>query len=147
MEIFINLLIWAFIIFGVIKKAKSSSKNTTKKESSTTYSHPSSSPSKPKSKLKKKSKSKQEDVVTQRLKRRYEPNQMPKENIFTNATNNADTFKDIPASPTPMTPPVFLEESEDLMQQVQDLIVLGYEANIPFERDFMAEGMDLISTY
>lgn len=138
METFINILIWAFIIFGVVKKAKSSSKEASKKESS--------SPVKPKQK--KKSRQKQEDVITQRLKRRYEPDQVPAEDVFTRAKNNtcADT-KNTPVSQTTMTSSVFSVKSEDLMKQVEDLIVLGYEAKLPFERDFIAEGNDLISKY
>lgn len=37
--------------------------------------------------------------------------------------------------------------SADLMETVQDLIVKGYEPKLSFERDFIAEGMDLLNKY
>lgn len=38
-------------------------------------------------------------------------------------------------------------DNENLMQTVEDLIVKGYEPALTFERDFIAEGMDLLNKY
>lgn len=38
-------------------------------------------------------------------------------------------------------------DDENLMQTVEDLIVKGYEPALTFERDFIAEGMDLLNKY
>lgn len=38
-------------------------------------------------------------------------------------------------------------DDENLMKTVEDLIVKGYEPNLTFERDFIAEGMDLLNRY
>ena len=39
------------------------------------------------------------------------------------------------------------ETSEDLMRTLDDLIVKGYEPHLTFERDFVAEGMELLNRY
>ncbi|MBO5071282.1 MAG: hypothetical protein J6C37_13170, partial [Roseburia sp.] len=39
------------------------------------------------------------------------------------------------------------DKSSDLMRQVSDLMITGYQAEISFERDFLAEGMALLSRY
>lgn len=39
------------------------------------------------------------------------------------------------------------EQSGELMRQVNDLMIMGYQADISFERDFLAEGMELIDRY
>lgn len=36
---------------------------------------------------------------------------------------------------------------DDLLSKTQDLIVIGYHAKLPYERDFIAEGMALIDQY
>lgn len=35
----------------------------------------------------------------------------------------------------------------DLMQEVNDLIVKGYQADLTFERDFLSEGIELLNAY
>lgn len=37
--------------------------------------------------------------------------------------------------------------SGDLMKQVEELIVTGYSGNLSFQRDFIAEGMDILTRY
>ena len=39
------------------------------------------------------------------------------------------------------------ESSEDLMRTLDDLMVKGYEPHLTFERDFVAEGMELLNRY
>lgn len=39
------------------------------------------------------------------------------------------------------------ENSEDLMRTLDDLMVKGYEPRLTFERDFVAEGMELLNRY
>lgn len=36
---------------------------------------------------------------------------------------------------------------EDLMKKVNDLIVMGYTGELSFERDFVAEGIDMLNRY
>lgn len=67
---------------------------------------------------------------------------------FDNHTKDPD-FSD-PKKSVPFTPFTEQPESDDsgsLMQSVQDLIVKGYEPKLSFERDFIAEGMDLLNQY
>lgn len=37
--------------------------------------------------------------------------------------------------------------SGNLMKQVEELIVTGYSGNLSFQRDFIAEGMDILTRY
>lgn len=47
------------------------------------------------------------------------------------------------------TDPVRLvtDEPSELMRQVNDLMVMGYQADLSFERDFVAEGVELLAGY
>lgn len=38
-------------------------------------------------------------------------------------------------------------ESGELMKKVEDLMVKGYEVNLPDQRDFLSEGMDMLNRY
>lgn len=38
-----------------------------------------------------------------------------------------------------------VEAPDELMRQVEELIVMGYQAKLPYERDFVAEGMDMLN--
>ena len=38
-------------------------------------------------------------------------------------------------------------KSSELMYQVNDLIVMGYQADLTFERDFVSEGIDMLNNY
>lgn len=40
-----------------------------------------------------------------------------------------------------------LDRSSGVMREVNDLMVMGYRADMTFERDFLAEGIELISGY
>lgn len=37
--------------------------------------------------------------------------------------------------------------TSEVMNQINDLMIMGYQANLSFERDFIGEGMDLLSQY
>lgn len=39
------------------------------------------------------------------------------------------------------------DEPGELIRQVNDLIVMGYQPNLTFERDFVAEGVELLTRY
>jgi len=39
------------------------------------------------------------------------------------------------------------EGAEERMKKVRDLMIMGYGGNLEFQRDFVAEGMDLINKY
>lgn len=40
-----------------------------------------------------------------------------------------------------------LDRSSDVMREVNDLMIMGYQTDMTFERDFLAEGIELISGY
>lgn len=42
---------------------------------------------------------------------------------------------------------VDIAESSELMRQVSDLMIMGYQADLTFERDFLAEGVELLNRY
>lgn len=39
------------------------------------------------------------------------------------------------------------EEECSLMDQVNDLMIMGYQANLSFERDFVAEGVEMLNRF
>lgn len=39
-----------------------------------------------------------------------------------------------------------LEKSE-LMEELNDLMLMGYQTNLSYERDFVAEGIELLNSY
>lgn len=39
------------------------------------------------------------------------------------------------------------EEDDDILRKVNDLIVMGYQPNLEFGRDFVAEGVEMINRY
>lgn len=42
---------------------------------------------------------------------------------------------------------VDIAESSELMRQVNDLMIMGYQADLTFERDFVAEGIEMLNSY
>ena len=40
-----------------------------------------------------------------------------------------------------------IESTSELMHEVEDLMIMGYQANLPFERDFIAEGVAMLNGY
>ena len=40
-----------------------------------------------------------------------------------------------------------INEESALMRQVNDLIVMGYQADLTFSRDFVAEGVEMLNSY
>ena len=104
--------------------------------------------------------------------RKHSKPQDSKENVFTRAKRNVseDFSKDVPQNmDTKVTKTVTVpvadssgnpamnsvlpdsttsdETSEDLMRTLDDLMVKGYEPHLTFERDFVAEGMELLNRY
>ena len=39
------------------------------------------------------------------------------------------------------------EDECSLMDQVNDLMIMGYQANLSFERDFVAEGVEMLNRF
>lgn len=42
---------------------------------------------------------------------------------------------------------VDITKTSELMNQINDLIVMGYQSELRFERDFVAEGIDMLNSY
>lgn len=42
---------------------------------------------------------------------------------------------------------VDIAEGSELMRQVSDLMIMGYQADLTFERDFVAEGVEMLNSY
>ena len=40
-----------------------------------------------------------------------------------------------------------IDSTSELMHEVEDLMIMGYQANLPFERDFIAEGVAMLNGY
>lgn len=40
-----------------------------------------------------------------------------------------------------------ITETSELMRQVSDLMIMGYQADMTYERDFIAEGVDMLNSY
>lgn len=40
-----------------------------------------------------------------------------------------------------------IDSASELMHEVEDLMIMGYQANLPFERDFVAEGVAMLNNY
>lgn len=43
-------------------------------------------------------------------------------------------------------PETVLDTRSELMYQLEELMVMGYQAKLPYERDFLAEGMDMLTS-
>ncbi|MCI8326871.1 MAG: hypothetical protein HFI37_03745 [Lachnospiraceae bacterium] len=67
---------------------------------------------------------------------------------FNKSSNTSDLSNSKKSAPlTSFTEQIEPDDPGNLMQSVQDLIVKGYEPKLSFERDFIAEGMDLLNQY
>lgn len=42
---------------------------------------------------------------------------------------------------------IAIGRESELMQQVNDLMIMGYQGNLSFERDFVAEGVEMLNSY
>lgn len=40
-----------------------------------------------------------------------------------------------------------IDSTSELMHEVEDLMIMGYQANLRFERDFVAEGVAMLNSY
>lgn len=70
--------------------------------------------------------------------------QSAKENV---AENNIDFMKEADKKwhETAKVSPPNPGEDTDILKQVYDLMIVGYNGNLHFERDFLSEGMDMIN--
>ena len=46
-----------------------------------------------------------------------------------------------------ITGTVDIEKSSELMDRLNDLMIMGYQADLSFERDFLSEGIELLNRY
>ncbi len=58
-------------------------------------------------------------------------------------TVEKDTFTDVHN----MIGAIDVAKTSDLMAQISDLMIMGYRADLSFERDFVAEGIDMLNSY
>ena len=100
----------------------------------------------------------------------YQKSAAPKQDILTRAKENAneeaaDTFKQqahaevcaeyrchANASPDlqvhqSQSPECDIEGESDILKRVNDLIVMGYDGNMEFDRDFVAEGVEMLNSF
>ena len=40
-----------------------------------------------------------------------------------------------------------IEGTSELMREIDDLMIMGYQADLSFERDFVAEGVEMLNSY
>lgn len=92
-----------------------------------------------------------------------QPVQQPKEeinDIFRRATAAADKMDDdelkkeqtnalqeMEAAPIEINDTVTLGAPSELMQEVNGLILMGYQSNLTFDRDFVSEGIEMLNNY
>lgn len=162
---FITIIIWIAIVYAIMKRAKKSSKpkaetpyeNTSAKKQETVISQRLKEKYAPKPKKKAKTSNQRSYTGSTYNKPTHSTTSS---DVLTRAKHNvAEDFSSQPSSVLPKeaasfyetpqasstTSMVFIEESEDLMKQVEDLMVLGYQSLLPYQRDFLAEGMELLN--
>lgn len=162
---FITIIIWIAIVYAIMKRAKKSSKpkaetpyeNTSAKKQETVISQRLKEKYAPKPKKKAKTSNQRSYTGSTYNKPTHSTTSS---DVLTRAKHNvAEDFSSQPSSVPPKeaasfyetpqssstSPMVFIEESEDLMKQVEDLMVLGYQSQLPYQRDFLAEGMELLN--
>lgn len=136
----ITFLIWLFIVIIIILKSVHTNKQQKAKNSKSYTS----------------------------VSKTYSETPKPKEDVFTKAKRNVseDFSEDSLSIPTEFSQRTlqntkipedtvsqssdtvsFQNNSEDLMRTLDDLIVNGYEPHLTFERDFVAEGFELLNRY
>ena len=84
--------------------------------------------------------------------RRPQPNQAEND-ILTRATENVsendgdELEQQMMAGAHELVNAIDIDSASELMHEVEDLMIMGYQANLPFERDFIAEGVAMLNGY
>ena len=84
--------------------------------------------------------------------RRPQPNQAEND-ILKRATENVsendgdELEQQMMAGAHELVNAIDIDSASELMHEVEDLMIMGYQANLPFERDFIAEGVAMLSGY
>lgn len=162
-----TFLIWVIIIIALIvhsyKKSQKQKETYKKQQNASDWSR-----SSPAASRRKKTEKPKEDVLTRAKRNVAEDFDTPRAQAPSAAKTKErlvhkyqDQLKQKPPEPSQMDirleaepipaesaePQVFDSGDTDLMKNVQDLIVKGYEPKLSFERDFISEGIDLLNKY
>lgn len=84
--------------------------------------------------------------------RRPQPNQAEND-ILKRATENVsendgdELEQQMMAGAHELVNAIDIDSASELMHEVEDLMIMGYQANLPFERDFIAEGVAMLNGY
>ena len=84
--------------------------------------------------------------------RRPQPNQAEND-ILKRATENVsendgdELEQQMMAGAHELVNAIDMDSASELMHEVEDLMIMGYQANLPFERDFIAEGVAMLNGY
>ena len=84
--------------------------------------------------------------------RRPQPNQAEND-ILKRATENVsendgdELEQQMMAGAHELVIAIDIDSASGLMHEVEDLMIMGYQANLPFERDFIAEGVAMLNGY
>ena len=84
--------------------------------------------------------------------RRPQPNQAEND-ILKRATENVsendgdELEQQMMAGAHELVNAIDIDSASELMHEVEDLMIIGYQANLPFERDFIAEGVAMLNGY
>ena len=84
--------------------------------------------------------------------RRPQPNQAEND-ILKRATENVsendgdELEQQMMAGAHELVNAIDIDSASELMHEVEDLMIMGYQANLPFERDFIAVGVAMLNGY
>lgn len=84
--------------------------------------------------------------------RRPQPNQAEND-ILKRATENVsendgdELEQQMMAGAHELVNAIDIDSASELMHEVEDLMIMGYQVNLPFERDFIAEGVAMLNGY
>lgn len=84
--------------------------------------------------------------------RRPQPNQAEND-ILKRATENVsendgdELEQQMMAGAHELVNAIDIDSASELMHEVEDLMIMGHQANLPFERDFIAEGVAMLNGY
>lgn len=84
--------------------------------------------------------------------RRPQPNQAEND-ILKRATENVsendgdELEQQMMAGAHELVNAIDIDSASELMHEVENLMIMGYQANLPFERDFIAEGVTMLNGY
>lgn len=146
-------MIWLIIVIVILLKSVYTNKQEKAKKSKSSAPRTHSKPQKP-----------AEDIFTRAKRNVSEDFSKDKPSVPTEFSQNVPQNMDTKVTKTAATPvadssehsamnsvppdsTTSEENSEDLMRTLDDLMVKGYEPRLTFERDFVAEGMELLNRY